>query len=497
MKKILFLAAIGTMLLSGCDLDINEDPNYPASSEVTTDLVFPAVENAIADASGDQMFNYAGFFAQYFDQMPEANQYNDVAELHLDEKSDLFVRCYRSLYAGALADIADILKRTENTSDIYACTVMRALTYQLLVDNMSDAPYSEALMGSANAKPKWDDGQTIYEGVLKELDEAESKLTGEIMTLTDPMLNKNMNQWRGFANALRLRMYMRLIDGNVDASGYTAKVKKLVADNNFFKGDVAWDVFSNAEGQYNPWYQSKFRLGTANHCAALPLVSYYKITSDPRISFALAKASKSKEYVGQIPGSKTTMKEWQKGTAWKNEDVSAINYTPAISMPIFLFTQSELLFLKAEVELRFNNNAAAAKADYDAAVKNDFTWRGAEGMDKFLAGNAVNFDAQPTTADKLKLIYMQKWVALFYRDHMEAWSEARRTDTPALSSKSAKDIFTDSSVYTPGEFVEPAVDYIVAGGLAKRVPYPSTARQLNENTPPIKLLSDKVFWDAK
>ena len=102
MKKILlFTAVAGLLALSSCDLDINDNPNYPSGSDVTVDLMFPAVENAVADAVGDQMFNYAGFFAQYFEPMPEANQYNDLAELHLDEGSNLFDRCYRSLYAGA------------------------------------------------------------------------------------------------------------------------------------------------------------------------------------------------------------------------------------------------------------------------------------------------------------------------------------------------------------------------------------------------------------
>jgi len=85
MKKIFLFAAAGLMMLSSCDLDINEDPNYPSSGEITSDLEFPAVINAIADATGDQMFNYGGFFAQYFEQMPEANQYNDLAELNIDE----------------------------------------------------------------------------------------------------------------------------------------------------------------------------------------------------------------------------------------------------------------------------------------------------------------------------------------------------------------------------------------------------------------------------
>ena len=144
--------------------------------------------------------------------------------------------------------------------------------------------------------------------------------------------------------------------------------------------------------------------------------------------------------------------------------------------------------------MRFNNNTAAAKAAYEAAVEADFASRGIGGAETFLASNRVNFDNQ---ADKLKLIYMQKWTAFFMRNHMEAWSEVRRTDVPALSNQKAQDIFKDATIYIAGDMIEPGVNNIVGGGLAKRVPYPSKARTLNKNTPEAKLLSDRVFWDVK
>ncbi len=492
---------VGAVMLTGCNLDINEDPNYPSSEDVTIDLVFPAVENAIAACTGDMMFNYAGFFAQYWDQMPTANQYNDLAELNINEGSDLFNRCYRTIYAGALQDISDIMSRTENTANLYVCTVMRAQALQLVVDNLSDAPYAEALQGSANAQPVWDDGKTVYEGVLAEMDAAEAALnSSDVIDLTDPLLNNSISKWIGYANALRLRMYLRLYDAGDNS--YASKIQQLVNANNFFSGDVAWDVYSNAQGQYNPWgdnfYGTAAISGTKNHCAAYPIVSYMNSTSDPRIAYAILPRSKDNTYVGQLPGSKTLTGDWLGiSSAYNDTYVSNIDYSKSMSMPCYLFTQSELQFLIAEAQLRFGNNTAAAKAAYEAGVRADFDSREIDGADAFLAAEKTRFDAQASTNDKLTLIYTQKWVALFYRDHMEAWSEIRRTDVPALSSYSAKAIFNDPTAYTAGNMVEPGVNHINAGGLAKRVPYPSTARTLNKNTPAAKLLSDRVFWDVK
>ena len=499
MKKIYLLAAAGLMMFSSCNLDINEDPNYPSNSDVSADLVFPAIENAIATAVGDQMFNYAGFFAQYWDQMPTANQYNTIAELDLDEGSDLFTRCYRNLYAQALEDIEDVLSKTSNTSDIFACKVLRAQAFQYLVDNMDQCPYTEALQGSSNAMPAWDEGKTVYEGVLSEIDAAELAMTGEPMTVTDPMLNKSINQWKGYANALRLRMYMRLIDGGFNE--YQSKAQALVNAGNFFTGDVAWDVYSDAQGQRNPWgaiFYEGTLAGTKNLCAAYPLVTYMQVTADPRIAYALEKSAKYDDYVGQMPGCKTKMGDWLGiGSAYNDDYVSNINRVPSKAMPIYLFTQSELQFLIAEVQKRFNSNDAAAKAAYEAAVTSDFASRGIDGAAAFLSAQRTSWNAQASDNAKLKLIYMQKWVAFFYRNHMEAWSEARRTDVPELSNATAEAIFKDATVYTAGDFIVPGVNAIIAGGLAKRVPYPSAARRYNNNTPAVKLLSDRVFWDAK
>lgn len=500
MKKILTIAAATLVSLASCDLDINDNPNYPANADVTSALIFPSAENAIADCVGDQMFNYAGFFVQYFDQMPTANQYNELAELNLNESSNLFDRCYNLLYAGALADLQEISSRSDvNTADKFACAVLRAYSFQILVDNLDQAPYSEALKGTETTMPKWDEGKDIYNGVLAELDEAEAALADGVMTVTDPMLNKNVDAWKRFANSLRLRMLLRLIDGGVDVTTNTSKAQAIVAANNLVETDVVWGVYSNAEGQFNPWYAGYYSLGTRNHCAAYPIVSYMDKTGDPRISYALAPRSKDNTYVGQIPGAKTVESGWLGLTAATYQDnmVSNVKYDVMKSAGITLMTVAEVEFLKAEVELRFNNNANAAKVAYEAGVAADFAFRGAGSPASFLGNATVAWGSDKDV--NLKNIYMQKWVALFMRDHMEAWTEARRTDVPALSTADGETIILDFSHagYEAGQLIEPAVNYILAGGVAKRVPYPANARSLNKNTPATKLLNDKVFWDVK
>lgn len=496
-KSILYICLMVLFFVS-CDLDINEDPSYPSNDAITTDLEFPAVQNYIVATSCDIMFNYAGFFAQYFDQMPEANQFNDYAELAITESSQSIDRAYRNLYTGALQDIEDIKSKTTNTADLFAATVMRAFAFQLMVDNISECPYSDALNG--NPQAAWDNGKDVYSGVLAELDAAETELeaSADDMTMSDMIFEKDIEQWKGYANALRLRMYLRMY--NADNS-VKDKIVALVSANEFFEGDVKMDIYEDQNGNRSPFYASYYDLGTANHVGAYPLVSYLNATSDPRIAYALSKAENTGKYEGQFCGAKADLPKWRSvdGKDWKNADVSGINYElfdgSGVYRPAFLFTQAELQFFIAEVKLRFNNDDAGAKAAYEAAIEADFAARGIDGYDAFIAGGDVNWE---NATDKLKLIGMQKWVALFYMDNMEAWSEIRRTGYPELSEYTAKEIYEDPTLYTPGELIQNYRNSLANNSLMKRMYYPLKARQLNPNTPQLSGFygDTPVWWDV-
>lgn len=97
---------------------------------------------------------------------------------------------YRILFAGALEDAKQVLEKTTNPADRFATTILRAYAFQIMVDNTSDSPYSEALQGNANATPKWDTGETVYKGILGEIDAAEAALDGSGMDVPDLIFNK-------------------------------------------------------------------------------------------------------------------------------------------------------------------------------------------------------------------------------------------------------------------------------------------------------------------
>ncbi|GET22870.1 SusD/RagB family nutrient-binding outer membrane lipoprotein [Prolixibacter denitrificans] len=490
MKKIIYLLAV--VLLSGCSnwLDVNTNPNTP--SDVPVNLVLPSAEASVAVTVGGNMFNYGGFFAQYWGQAPEANQYNAIDEY--DIKNVFFDDDYQELYAGALVDlksVRDKAKENGDWGDYFAATVLRAYTFQVIADLTDKTPYSEALGGSELANPKYDDGQAIYEGVISELNNAMDSLTANsTVTDNDMIFGGSLQQWIGFANAMKLKLYMR---ESYATDAHKADVQKLISDNNFFTGDVTFDNFSDAPNKQNPWYATNISsdgLGTVNNIATYNIVTYLKANNDPRLPVLYQKAPNPDDYAGNMPGYKSR-------SGAKNNDFSRPIVDP--TQPVYMYTQSELQLFIAEAELRYNNDDAAAKAAYEKAIDANLALHGLStpGSDLYGTGQPYAWNSSATSEQKLKTIMMQKWVCLCMVNHIEAWSEIRRTHYPELSPAEGKDIADDPTLYTPGDMIDPVVNVLGKGQLIKRLPFSERAIIRNTNAPEQVGVTTKVWWDKK
>ena len=296
MKKILLYSMMmAGLFTTSCDLDINEDPDYPSSGDVTPDLVFPSIETGLAVAIGSEIYNNTGYFAQYFDQMPSGTQYQNIAIYRIYENDDIISRAYRFMFAGALPDADYVITNSTNASDRFAATVLRAYAYQVAVDLFDKIPYSEATQGQDIQNPKWDNGEDVYKGVLEELDAAQEDLGTDPANLTsqDLIFDRDINQWIGFANALRLRMYLRLYDGGVDAATYETKIKSLVDANEFMTADAGVKGWANEVNKRNPWIEVNMNLNGQNQCMAFPFTSYLQATNDPRIAYGINPATRT------------------------------------------------------------------------------------------------------------------------------------------------------------------------------------------------------------
>ena len=105
--------------------------------------------------------------------------------------------------------------------------VVRAFVFGLVTDLWGDAPYTNALLGEKLGeylKPTFDSQEVIYDGILAELETANSLLSKPnneyegISGDADVIYGGDASAWRKLANSLALRYYMRISSKKPDVA---------------------------------------------------------------------------------------------------------------------------------------------------------------------------------------------------------------------------------------------------------------------------------------
>ena len=218
MKKILYIVALSLSFVSCSDKiyeDINTDPTK-------ADHVNPASQLTYAELQiyGDmnyvdvhRLYTYA--FTQHLMGCWNTTNYGGQHRMDDNEMS----RPWNNLYPGAIRNLTDAIEQTKDDSTQVninaALRIFRVYVGSLLTDFYGDVPFSEAGKGYTEgiSKPKYDTQEEIYRYFFTELKEAASQLDITAAAISsDPMFDGNIDQWRTFANSLRLRYAMRLSD---------------------------------------------------------------------------------------------------------------------------------------------------------------------------------------------------------------------------------------------------------------------------------------------
>ena len=409
---------------------------------------------------------------------------------------------YTQLYQSALVNLKTILEKSEASEDwgtYLAATTLRAFAFETLVDCFGETPYTEAL-DADNLSPKYDDGKTVYDGLIAEIDNALSKASASNTVCTNFLFpDASAEQWIQFAKALKLKLLMR--EANVDSS-VLPKVKALIDENDFPTKDIAYtSCWGTESGSMNPFYSEEFSSAWGstqeNVCANLAIIGSMQIKNangdvvytDPRLAAFFAKNADGK-YVGGVSG--TNYPSTTSLTKWCRPIETATS-------PLSLLSVAETEFFISEYYAR-TNDEANAKAHYNKAIEASFASTGVEGAAEHIA--QFPFDM----ANYKKSIGVQKWIALAGVNTFEAWCELRRLDYPAFdTTKKGSDFytkgddgsFTDSG-YQAGTLYTPidVFSQVGANKLLERFPYAESSSSRNSNTPTFTNsdYTKPVFW---
>ena len=471
-----------------CDdyLDINQDPNSPTEDVISADMVLPAAEMHLAQSYGDELRIWGGYFCQQY-----AHQYGVGNYLAISQFTMTSARCsnvYEQLTARCqqnLKTVRNLAEASEDWGTYLAATVLRAFTYQVLVDAYGELPYTEALDPS-NVTPHYDEGLTIYNGLIGELDEALEKVTA-----TDPVATnflfagENAGKWIELANAVKLKILMRM--SNVQ--DVKEQLAALVAENNFPTENVEWSsCWSNSAGAYSPLYGEDFAPGMQqNLILNLALNATMAEYGDARLA-AYFNANSNDEYTGGVSGTNFSTSSTYQSSYW---------CTPIVeyNTPVSLVSVSETEFFLAEYEARYGTDAAA-QSHYEEAIWASFAKAGVDGAEDAIAAYPWN------KSDYKRLIGIQKWIALSGYNNFEAWCEVRRLGYPAFGTVTGHEIYNEAndaynpSIYVAGTLYTP-IDYdtrVGAGKMIQRIPYAESSANRNNNAPIQKGNNTPIFW---
>jgi hypothetical protein len=475
------LLLAGLITLGSCkkQLDINQDPNNPPLEDGTPQLMFPAATLSTAATVGGELAILGVLWSEYTTEDAYASQYRNLDSYNATG-SDL-VTNYGELYSGALNDYKLILEKASASSDwafYLMATVMRAYSYEVLVDLYDQVPYSEALQGANNLQPKFDDGYSIYEDLLATIDTALSKdLTANTNSLpgsADYIFGGDMGKWVAFANTLKLKMYLRMVNAKPEEA--QAGIQKLYADNvPFLTEDAAIAQWTTTPGKQNPFYSYNiFSLNTTTNLrASYTFVSWLKANNDPRIVSYFGSTSAIGIHQGDFQN--TTDPTYQ----------SAAVFVQAATDPVQFISKAESYFMQAEARERYFAGDQAQTL-YNSGVEAAFDFWGLDAS-SFIAGPYA-YPSGGSLEDKIQAIIVQKWASLPGSHALEAWFERNRTGYPVSSA-----VYSTAINYIPGQFVV-AKNTVIGQNFPKRLVFPDLERSTNKNTPAQVPITTPVWW---
>lgn len=445
MKKIFKYTSLllVVLLIASCKefLDVNEDPNNPVT--VTPDLVLPTAQVYTANVMQvDRRINSLGNMLMYnwsqsdgFAWYPDEFKYNVTSSFYDD--------IFEYSYSNTLKQY-QVLDQLESPYDYYRAIakIMKAYHFQILVDMYGDIPYSEALLRSQEATPKYDDAKTIYEDLITELDTAIVLIKNAEVPAQpgddDAIFGGDMDNWIKFANTVKLRILVRQ-SSMAGREGYIkAEFDKINAEGS---GYITTNVGVNPgyvqqENKQSPLWESfgKDVGGTVTMNNNATSASDYILTfltglNDPRIDFLYEKPETG--HLGVPQG----LLDYDTPVVDKYMPENVSNIGPGIlkgaTMDAMVYTLAESYFNQAEA--RFKGLITAgddAKTLYEKGIQASFSVLG--------AGDATSYYSQVkdlvgwnSSTNKLQAIITQKWLAVNGMTAEQSWFDYSRTGYPA------------------------------------------------------------------
>lgn len=450
MKTIKYIFSVLVLVIAfaftSCEKIDNINPK--AAAEVPANTLFSNAQVALVNQVNNMSVNYntTRLLVQYWQETTYFSEArydfssrnipdNYSTALYRDVIMDL-KEAKILLEAKELVLASDIAQRD---NQVAIADILQVYAFQVAVDAFGDMPYSEALLGLADATPAYDDAATIYTDLL-------ARLTADIATLdaaqgsygsADFIYGGDVTLWKKFAASLKLRVGMRLADKNPTAA--KAAVESAYAAGVFTSQSESGILYyPGVYPHVNTIYIGFSVDGRLDYIPTNTLIDLMKSLGDPRLSLYFTQ--KDGTYVGAVAGADAA------ATYSAYSHFADRFFQPEFEAILIDFVETE--FLLAEAAQRTWSVGGTAENYFNNGVKESILyWEGTEAdANAYLAANPYN------ATNWKQSIGTQKWLALYNRG-VEAWAEWRRLDFPVLNTPTGM-VYTDIPKRMPYPFNE-------------------------------------------
>ena len=469
-------------------------------------MVLPSGISSVVYVMGGRYQVLGALWSQHLTQSLGASQYAGIDSYDINSSS-FDDNQFGELYSGALKALEYVRMESEKEAQwnyYLIATVMQAYTFQVLADLYDEIPFSEALKGEMNnMAPHYETGQAVYDSLIVRLHEALSK-DFDADDLKEPadndlIFNGDMDSWKEFANTLMLKIFLRQSEVRPDVA--RAGIEALYEEEaDFLSEDAYFIYFQNQSGQRNPMYETEMIVlgGNPNLVLSRTLHSFLLENSDyDRLNNMFFTPSTGEAHKSLIQGNYNDPEE-PAGT-------NSSSYSKPILLsnaPVYLMSFTESCFLQAEAMIRYNTGSYSdAKKKYDDGLTQAYlrvlslTGRPVDELLDIIEGYMNSQYRFPTEGSPLEIfiksIIIQKWVSLAGIQSLETFFESNRTHYPKISNVSP-----DDENYVPGEYTV-SVNNVTSGRFPKRLLFPESEISGNPNTPEVKPVWEKIWWDVK
>lgn len=538
MKHInkIFLIALATMVpMAACDTDELHERNInpQALTTVSMEFLFTGAQlgSASGGSAGDNRYidwrTNIGFCGYAIQQLATAGTQGGIypGERYTDNVES-YNAPWEFIYGDQLKNLAEVLRQTEEdgfdagkANLRQAARILKVFNFHRLTDYYGSIPYTNALQGIQGVfLPEYDDQQTIYADMLKELDEATAAL--KAFDAADPndvnfakadlFYEGDITKWKKFGYSLMLRLAMRV--SNVAADMTNTYVAKAVAGGVFTSNDDnVWLGMSIGPSEWTNQngISRAFASGDGGQPSTLsktfidelkgPLTAS-TADDDPRLMILNGGIDGNTDPLAQrgLPNGldQRTLNQLEGVPDTEGVDVgstfSAMNQKLLQDDdPYMLMNYAEVAFLLAEASERSLGGLApgGALAYYESGVRAAMQmYTPFDQIDNTLVVSDAKVDAYllarpyPATPEaRLERIGTQLWLSQFM-NWWEAWSNWRRTQYPVLIP----------------------VNYqgnVTGGTIPRKLRYPNQEIATNPNYETGATLPNtpvtKVWWDVK